>query len=311
MMTHKRLREVLKNWGLERENLTDIIYDETGNRSESACYVGKDYVIKYSSDAERVEKLIFLARAMEDVGISAAEPVTALDGQSYVVDGEVFFYVTRRLEGSQLKASTMYLEDYVPKSRFIGEVIGQLSLALAQCDVPVEDVNLYRKVTEWAIPNLQGKINLPVPFIEKYTASFAQLHELLPRQIIHRDPNPGNIILSDREWGILDFDLSERNVRIFDPCYAATAVLSESFGEGEPERLSKWVEVYKNIIYGYDEVVKLTDAERKAVPFVVLANQFIAAAWFSEQEKYSDIYRTNVKMTEWMIENFEGLKMEG
>ena len=74
--------------------------------------------------------------------------------------------------------------------------------------------------------------------------------------------------------------------------------------------MRKWIEVYKNIIYGYDEVVKLTDAERKAVPYVVLANQFVASAWFSDQEKYSDIYRTNVRMTEWMMENFEELKVE-
>lgn len=47
--------------------------------------------------------------------------------------------------------------------------------------------------------------------------------------MIHRDPNPGNIILCGDNWGILDFDLSERNIRIFDPCYAATAILSESY----------------------------------------------------------------------------------
>ena len=77
---------------------------------------------------------------------------------------------------------------------------------------------------------------------------------MLPQQIIHRDPNPGNIILSDDNWGILDFDLSEKNIRIFDPCYAATAILSESFENDNLDKLSQWVVIYKNILYGYDEV---------------------------------------------------------
>ena len=101
--------------------------------------------------------------------------------------------------------------------------------------------------------------------------------------------------------------MSERNIRIFDPCYAATAILSESFEAGNVEKLDKWVNIYKNIIYGYDEVVKLSDAEWKSIPYVVITNQLISTAWFSEQEKYSELYEINKKMTEWMIENFDKL----
>lgn len=31
----------------------------------------------------------------------------------------------------------------------------------------------------------------------------------------------------------------------------------------------------KEIMYGYDSVVKLTDAEKKAIPYMILANQFL------------------------------------
>ena len=46
MVSHKKIREVLKNWGLENEKLADVVYAETGNVSESACYVGDKYIIK-------------------------------------------------------------------------------------------------------------------------------------------------------------------------------------------------------------------------------------------------------------------------
>lgn len=64
-----------------------------------------------------------------------------------------------------------------------------------------------------------------------------KLYPLLPKQLIHRDPNPSNIIVDYGEiTGFLDFELTERNVRIFDPCYAATAILSETYEDTSLER---------------------------------------------------------------------------
>ena len=151
---------------------------------------------------------------------------------------------------------------------------------------------------------------MPKSFVEMYEKEFGEIYESLPQQIIHRDPNPGNIILCGDNWGVLDFDLSERNIRIFDPCYAATAILSESFEADNTDKLNQWIIIYKNILYGYDEVVKLSDNEWKAIPYVVITNQLISTAWFSEQEKYRELYETNKKMTEWMLHNFDDMLFE-
>ncbi len=310
MVSHKKLKDILLNWGLENEKLTDIIYAETGNVSESACYVGDNYIIKYSPNLGNVKKHISLSQAMESVGLLTATPIKTTDGGYVVAGGELFFYVTKRLTGTQLKASTLYLEEYMSKARFIGEVIGQLNIVLAQLDTVVNQANIFKGAKEWAIPTLADKMGLPKEFIERYEKEFGDVYEALPQQIIHRDPNPGNIILSGENWGILDFDLSERNVRIFDPCYAATAILSESFEEGNVDKLSRWIMIYKDIMYGYDEVAKLSENEWKAIPYVVITNQFISTAWFSKQEKYKELYETNKKMTEWMLQNFDNMIFE-
>ena len=181
--------------------------------------------------------------------------------------------------------------------RFIGEIIGQLSIALTKVDATTNQANIFQTAKEWAIPTLIGKIELMKDFAKLYEEEFGGIYESLPQQIIHRDPNPGNIILSDNNWGILDFDLSERNIRIFDPCYAATAILSENFEADNTDKLNQWINIYKNIMRGYDKVVKLSENEWKAVPYVVITNQLISTAWFSEQEKYRDLYETNKKMT--------------
>lgn len=304
MVSHKKIKEVLQSWGLENEKLTDVVYAETGNVSESACYVGDNYIIKFSPNLGNAEKHISLSQAIESVGLSTATPIKTVDGKFVVASEELYFYVTKRLEGKQLKASTMYFEDYMPKARFIGEIVGQLSVALSKVDVITNQANIFKSAKEWAIPALAGKIDFPKSFIEMYEMEFGEIYESLPQQIIHRDPNPGNIILCGDNWGVLDFDLSERNIRIFDPCYAATAILSESFEADNTDKLNQWMMIYKNILYGYDEVLKLSDNEWKAIPYVVITNQLISTAWFSEQEKYGELYETNKKMTEWMLHNF-------
>ena len=310
MVSHKKLKEVLQNWGLENEKLSDVVYAETGNVSESACYVGDNYIIKFSPNLGNVEKHISLSQAIESVGLSTATPIKTVEGKFVVASEELYFYVTKRLEGKQLKASTMYFEDYMPKARFIGEIVGQLSVALSKVEVITNQANIFKSAKEWAIPALSGKMDLPKSFVEMYEKEFGEIYESLPQQIIHRDPNPGNIILYGDNWGVLDFDLSERNIRIFDPCYAATAILSESFEADNTDKLNQWIIIYKNILYGYDEVVKLSDNEWKAIPYVVITNQLISTAWFSEQEKYRELYETNKKMTEWMLHNFDDMLFE-
>lgn len=310
MLTHKKLGEVLKCWGMENEKIADVVYAESGKISDISSYVGNDYVMKYSTNLGKVETNISIAKTLENIGLSAATPIKTLDGKDYVVDGELFFYLTKRINGSQLKANSMYIDDYIYKAHFIGEIVGQLSLALCSIDVLVDDKNLFENVMNWAIPKLKGTLNVDREFFNDYARIFGGLYEELPKQIIHRDPNPSNIILSDDKWGFIDFELSERNVRIFDPCYAATAILSESFSEGNNEKLSKWIEVYKNIIYGYDDAVKLSTEEKRAIPYVIMSNQMIATAWFSEQEKYKELFEINKKMTEWIANNFNKLAID-
>ena len=310
MVSHKKLKEVLKHWGLEHEKLADVVYAETGNVSDSACYVGEQYVVKFSSNLGKVENHIALSQAIESVGLATATPIQTLQGQFVIESEELYFYVTKRLEGTQLKASTMYFEDYMSKARFVGEIVGQLSLALAKIDVIINQANIFQAAKDWAIPVLAGKMDLVKSFAAKYEAEFGSIYDSLPQQIIHRDPNPGNIILCDEHWGVLDFDLSERNVRVFDPCYAATAILSESFEADNEQKLNQWITIYKNILYGYDEVVKLSENEWKAIPYVVITNQFIATAWFSEQEKYQELYEINKKMTIWMLQHFDDISFD-
>ena len=303
-ITHKKAAQILQSWNLEGETITDIYYEGTGNKNDSAFYVGKEYVLKYTANLGKLKNHIEVSKAIESIGLLAAVPMETTDGQEYVRNGELYFYLTKRLPGKQMVSGSFYDADAISNARFVGEIIGQLHLALGRIDGCVSDADLLNTVREWALPKAKEALSLPDNFCKELLDTFAALYPSLPRQIIHRDPNPGNIICAEDQWGFIDFDLSERNVRIYDSCYAATAVLSECFGKDD----EKWLEVYRNIICGYDSVAHLTDEERKAVPYVILANQFVCVAWFAGQDKYAELFETNKRMTLWLIEHFEELK---
>ena len=299
-VTHKKAAQILKHWNLDGETITDIYFEGTGNKNDSACYVGEEFVLKYTANLGKLKNHIEVSKAIESIGLLAAVPMETANGQEYVQDGELYFYLTKRLPGQQIVSHSFGEGD----GRFVGEIIGQLHLALSKVEACLTDADLLGTVRDWALPRAKEALRLPDSFCKEYLNTFADVYPKLPRQIIHRDPNPGNIICAEDQWGFIDFDLSERNVRIYDPCYAATAVLSESFGQNN----GKWLEVYRNIICGYDSVAHLRPDEWKAIPYVVLANQFVCVAWFAEHDKYAELFETNKRMTLWLIQRFEELK---
>ena len=299
-VTHKKAAQILQCWNLESEPITDIYYEGTGSKNESACYVGDDFVLKYTANLGKLKKHIEVSKALESIGLLAAVPVLTADGREYIQDGELYFHLTRRLPGKQLVSHRFGDGD----ARFVGEIIGQLHLALRKIEDCISEADLLATLRDWALPRAKAAMDLPKRFCSEYLNTFSALYPDLPRQIIHRDPNPGNIICAEERWGFIDFELSERNVRIYDPCYAATAVLSETFGANN----DSWLGIYRDILWGYDSVAKLTEAERKAIPYIILANQFVCVAWFAEQDKYAELYETNKRMTAWLIEKFGELK---
>ena len=299
-VTHKKAAQILQNWDLRGETITDIYYEGTGNKNENACCVGDAFVLKYTANLGKLKKHIEVSKALEGIGLLTAVPVPAADGREYIQDGELYFYLTRRLPGKQLVSHRFGDGD----ARFVGEIIGQLHLALRKIEDCVSEADLLSTLRDWALPGAKAAMDLPEHFCAEFLDTFSALYPQLPRQLIHRDPNPGNIICAEDRWGFIDFELSERNVRIYDPCYAATAVLSETFGADN----DSWLSIYRDILWGYDSVAKLTEAERKAVPYIILANQFVCVAWFAEQDKYAELYETNKRMTAWLIERYGELK---
>ena len=97
----------------------------------------------------------------------------------------MYFVLTNRLEGEPIKAFTMYEDDYKNKARFVGEIIGQLSLALEKVDAVVNDVNIYDTVKNWALPKVKNMLDIPESFWKDTIEYFGSIYDTLPNKLFN------------------------------------------------------------------------------------------------------------------------------
>jgi len=137
-------------------------------------------------------------------------------------------------------------------------------------------------------------------FFYEYIQNFGALFGKLPKQLIHRDPNPCNILFrGGNVSGFADFDLSERNVRLWDPCYCATGILSEQ--RDVENAYDKFPVILDNILHGYYSVNPLTAVEKQAIYYVICSIQMICVAYFESVNEYKDLAKINREMLLYII----------
>ena len=309
MYSEKDLRKVLENWNIESGlSIGDIYIMDGAKVSGSVWTVGTDYILK-TDDREKLMKNLKVAKALSKQGFVSSLPVLTKTGAEYL-DGKELFILTQGLKGNPLPKSDRFGNNRTDFGKRYGKSIAQLHKALrdVQNEVVPDEVNLYKSITEWALPNVrqqnvQWSIGLDEEFFTDYIDTFGKLYEKLPKQLIHRDPNPSNILFEGGEVsGFIDFDLSEVNLRLWDACYCATGILSES-GDIEIEAYAKWIDVLGGILHGYDSEGKLTAEEKQAIFYVICSIQMICVTYFESREEFKQLAKTNRKMFKYIVDN--------
>lgn len=296
MISKNRIQKLLSHWNLQDENVSNIYNENTGRQSENAYYVGNDYVIKFSANYGSIKNNISITNSLEKSNLPVAEIIKTIEGSDYLQNGELYFVVTKRIKGSQLKCEDIFKNSDIAYQ--IGSNIAKLHNALKAFDK-----SNYRKAdilgdVKSALPKVQNLVNLSVDFLE----NFSIIYDKLPMQIIHRDINPSNMIFDEGEFkGFIDFDLTEVNIRIFDICYCATAILSECFNNADIDK-SKCLEIFGNLVKGYESITPLSEYEKQALPYVIYSIQIICIAYFSQFDKFDNLTKINIDMLNWIVD---------
>jgi Ser/Thr protein kinase RdoA (MazF antagonist)/AraC-like DNA-binding protein len=312
MLTHTQIKQILSNWDIDMSGLVEeveFLTAEGYSKTNKAWYINEDYVLKSGKAISYLKTHIVISKTLELSGIDIGRPVPTKAGQDFLNIDDYFYILMKRVSGAYLTPKERYDGNRLETGRRYGVAIGKLHKALKKHDkdIEVNNSNLYKTCIEWALPETkclmkQWNCQLPDEFFDSYINVFGKIFEKLPIQIIHRDPNPSNILWKDGDAkSFIDFEISERNVRLFDPCYCATGILSEaSTIEGGYDL---WTELLAGIIKGYDEVCTLTFDEKLAIPYIIYSIQMIFIAWCDMQKDNKVIGEINRNMLTWLWNN--------
>lgn len=299
MLNRDVFQQALTQWGLDLP-LTPVTYP-SGHISETAMYAGEELMLKAYRDGYACRLADGLSRALEAEGLPAALLLPLPSGELSVPAAEGWqITLCRRLPGTPLRADELIRSP--EKGCRIGEALAVFHRAAARVEemALADDEPYADHLLNWALPTAREA--LPADFPADY-AQQAEKLRALPAVLIHRDPNPSNLIDTGSGIGFIDFDLSRRCARIFDPCYTATAVLSEVFGQEELPWAENWPVFVHSVLAGYDSVSPLTAAERAAVPAMLIGNELLALAAFADSSKYRDVFEVNQRMLGWMLKH--------
>jgi homoserine kinase type II len=226
-------------------------------RAETAD--GQSYVLRLSPDLSRAPRMrseAWLLQALEEKGLPFCLPVPLR-----TTGGERVVHVAPEQEAGFLATLTPLLPGSLhdrPPQRHDLQVAAQAARTLALLDQALatlpdiphsESSPLYPSFGEFAhwhplIPDpLAAVERLPGDceqltgvrtFLSEVQASVPGLYAALPQQVIHRDYDPGNILLDQQQvTAVLDFEFAGRDIRVLDLGVALSWWPAHLLGTGE------------------------------------------------------------------------------
>jgi len=252
--------ELLRDaWGVDIHNLTllDTERDDTF-RVEHAdgVLLAK---IAHPNDSAGVLDLQDQALAtMAAHDLPAPRLVPALDGRPVYFDGRTVRVLTW-VPGTPTSRARLPL-------RAGGELLGRMSRALESLKHPAADRTLAWDLRH--VPQLAPYSADPfvAAVIDRYATEIAPALEALPRQIVHGDFHPGNVLADENDviTGVIDFGDLVSTPRVCDLGVALGYLIPD---EGPVDALQS------EFLAGFESIVPLTDPERALLPGLVVGRQ--------------------------------------
>lgn len=267
----KEIEQILSSWGIKADQIVQIY--------PSAWEVNGLYVMKVYHEKNQMERNIRILSVLSDCSIPVAEIVPTGSGELYVEHNGSCFFMSKKLQGD----NRTDIRD-PRRAKQMGHAIARLHCAFAECEKVMDfwDNSLLEEMKGWVRENLAADEwkSLQEDDYRKTTEQLELVYSGLPRQLIHRDVHFGNFLFRGEEFsGYIDFDLSQKNIRIFDICYFLTGLLAEetavSFTKGE------WIRMVAAVIEGYESINRLTVQEKEALSCVMECIEILFMAYFA------------------------------
>lgn len=275
-MTGDERTQLLGEWPVGNAASTEPIASYTGRATRVITADGAVYVLKEESGTvEDVQKCVALLRHLQECSLPVAVPLQTTHGATVVTRDGRAFTLSAMLPGRPV--TDHFSGDAGARAEAFGEALGRLHTGLYtfRDSIVFPRTDIADQVEAWALPIIRRHSDaVDVARIDGVAAELSvmvmPLYAGLPEQLIHRDPNPSNLLFEEgRLTGIIDFDHAIRCVRVFDPCYCATSMLVG--GWSEPAHREAWPGLLRALMRGYGNCVSLREPEVWAVWPMLLA----------------------------------------
>ena len=303
--------ELLQHWDFNSKvDIEKLLYKDNGHPERIWLVTsekGQGYFLKDMTDTGNLQLQHDIILQLAKEGVPVAVPIKSKSGSDVVLFENKHFSLYPALKG-QVRKEGHFVGNYLERAKLYGEAIGSLHKGLACCGNPegLSDVHITNSVLKWARERVlkysgSHQLGFMEEVFEAFTEGFLPLYESLPRQIIHRDLHPQNFLFEgDALTGFIDFELSQRNVRIFDPCYCATSILMSAIKQ--EELLGKWTEVYRAVMNGYNSSCSLLAVEKEAAWYVLLAIEIIYIGYWCGEGNEEQL-ALNIKALNYIYQN--------
>ncbi len=271
----EKIKALLLKWNLQNESLTQIY--------STVWQIGEDYVLKVYNEPESLKRNITINRHLESMGIPVGKLICTCEGEQYIEDNGQFFFVSTRLQGSNILS--LKFGDKIALA--MGEIIAKLHIAFDSLEVKIEvwDNSLINEINGWIKESFEasGWQNVSRKDYEAVADKLRNNYDKLQKGLIHRDVHFGNFLFDKGDFsGYIDFDLSQKNIRIFDLCYFSLSVLSEK--DKFEINKERWFDFTKNVFAGYNKIISLTNEEKESAVTVMQCIELLFLAYFESQE---------------------------
>lgn len=212
-LSHKEIRSLLQHWSLDSSvKISDVPIMNGEKISEKRWKIGKDYYLTVSPNRAKELKSIAVAKALLNQGFQAPVPILTKERQEFF-ENDYLIVLKQRVQGTTLSIDDFYKNQQ--SATTVGYALAKLHQAFLDLENQIlcDPSNLFSLVSQWALPNvkkqvIQWSLDIPETFFDDYLTVFKVLEKTLPKQMIHRDPNPENILFFDDSVnGFIDFDL--------------------------------------------------------------------------------------------------------
>jgi len=290
------MENILKHWNLTHMTVTPIVAARV-----STWDIGGEFVLKQHEGTEEIDRSLMLSMLLAAEGIPVVTYHPTTEGMMTFYDGQHYYSLMTKLPGSRLD-----LYEQPDLASEMGRALSRLHIALARIEPKITACSDNDLVAEWhnyIKPGLDGMI--PMEQVMRIEALLCELYPKLPRQIIHRDAHMGNVLFDNGQVsGWFDFDISRKDVRLFDLIYLLSYLMPTHLTPHTPERVAIWRSLCDDIIAGYQSIQPLTSVEHDALPMLMMVDGLLFVSFLGYRKEFEK-QKATLMGVEWLFGEYE------